>query len=65
MPVWGIYSVLLKRRPPELGGLPFLFVISLAGVLMLSPVPVALVRCRRRARWPAPAGSAGRALHGD
>ena len=20
MPVWGIYSVLLKRRPPELGG---------------------------------------------
>ena len=21
MPVWGIYSVLLKRRPPELGGI--------------------------------------------
>ena len=37
MPVWGIYSVLLKRRPAELGGLPFLFVISLAGVLMLLP----------------------------
>ena len=37
MPVWGIYSVLLKRRPPELGGLPFLFVISLAGVVMLLP----------------------------
>jgi len=37
MPVWGIYSVLLKRRPPELGGLEFLFVISLAGVLMLAP----------------------------
>ena len=37
MPVWGIYSVLLKRRPPELGGLAFLFVISVAGVLMLAP----------------------------
>jgi drug/metabolite transporter (DMT)-like permease len=40
MPVWGIYSVLLKRRPPELGGLPFLFVISLAGVVMLLPFAV-------------------------
>ena len=37
MPVWGIYSVLLKRRPLGLGGLEFLFVISLAGVLMLAP----------------------------
>jgi drug/metabolite transporter (DMT)-like permease len=38
MPVWGIYSVMLKRRPPELGGIPFLFVISVAGVLMLAPL---------------------------
>ena len=38
MPVWGLYSVLLKRRPPELGGLGFLFVISAAGVLMLAPL---------------------------
>lgn len=37
MPVWGIYSVLLKRRPAELGGLEFLLVISLAGVFMLAP----------------------------
>jgi drug/metabolite transporter (DMT)-like permease len=37
MPVWGIYSVLLKRRPHELGGLPFLFVIAVAGVLMMAP----------------------------
>src|SRR5882672_9523612 len=37
MPVWGIYSVLLKRRPAGLGGVEFLFVISLAGVLMLAP----------------------------
>ena len=37
MPVWGVYSVLLKRRPPGLGGVEFLFVISAAGVLMLAP----------------------------
>ena len=37
MPVWGVYSVLLKRRPPQLGGLELLFVISLAGMLMLLP----------------------------
>jgi drug/metabolite transporter (DMT)-like permease len=36
--IWGAYSVLLKRRPPELGGLHFLFVISAAGVLFLAPV---------------------------
>ena len=38
MPVWGIYSVLLKRRPSALGAIEFLFVISLAGMLMLAPV---------------------------
>jgi drug/metabolite transporter (DMT)-like permease len=36
MPVWGIYSVLLKRRPPALGGIELLFVISLLGVLILA-----------------------------
>ena len=36
--IWGAYSVLLKRRPTELGGLHFLFVISAAGVLFLAPV---------------------------
>jgi drug/metabolite transporter (DMT)-like permease len=53
MPVWGIYSVLLKRRPPQLGGLPFLFIISLAGVVMLAPA-VALMAFQAPARWPAP-----------
>ena len=38
MPVWGVYSVLLKRRPPELGGVPLLFVIVLFGVVLLVPV---------------------------
>jgi drug/metabolite transporter (DMT)-like permease len=36
MPVWGIYSVLLKRRPPELGAIPFLFVLAVLGLLMLA-----------------------------
>lgn len=58
MPVWGIYSVLLKRRPPELGGLPFLFVISLAGVLMLFPA-VTLVALQAPPRWPAPEEALG------
>jgi drug/metabolite transporter (DMT)-like permease len=58
MPVWGIYSVLLKRRPPELGGLPFLFVISLAGVLMLAPA-VAIVALQTPPQWPAPEEALG------
>jgi len=52
MPVWGLYSVLLKRRPAELGGLPFLFVLSLAGVLMLAPF-AALVALHIPPRIPA------------
>ena len=41
LPVWGLYSVLLKRRPTQLGGVPFLFVIALTGTAMLLP-PLAL-----------------------
>ena len=37
MPVWGVYSVLLKRRPPQLGNLELLFVISIVGVALLAP----------------------------
>lgn len=58
MPVWGTYSVLLKRRPKELGGLEFLFVISVAGVLMLLPA-AAFVGTRGSVEWPAPAAAAG------
>ena len=35
--IWGVYSVLLKRRPPELGGLHFLFVLATLGTLFLAP----------------------------
>jgi drug/metabolite transporter (DMT)-like permease len=41
MPLWGLYSVLLKRRPAEISGVGFLFVISLLGVTMLAPFFVA------------------------
>lgn len=58
MPVWGIYSVLLKRRPPQLGGLPFLFVISLAGVVMLLPF-AALVAAPRPLELPTPTEALG------
>lgn len=58
MPVWGIYSVLLKRRPAELGGTAFLFVISLAGVLMLLP-GAAVMALRAPMPPPTPAAALG------
>lgn len=58
MPVWGIYSVLLKRRPPELGGVAFLFVIALAAVLMLAPL-AALVAIQAPPKIPAPVEALG------
>jgi drug/metabolite transporter (DMT)-like permease len=47
MPVWGVYSVLLKRRPPQLGGVAFLFAISAIGTLLLVPAAVLAPP-----RWP-------------
>lgn len=47
MPVWGLYSVLLKRRPPQLGGIAFLFAIAALGTLLL--VPAAVIA---PPRWP-------------
>jgi drug/metabolite transporter (DMT)-like permease len=54
MPIWGVYSVLLKRRPPELGGVQFLFVISALGTLLL--LPAALIS---PPRWPGPQAALG------
>jgi drug/metabolite transporter (DMT)-like permease len=51
MPVWGLYSVLLKRRPPELGGVAFTFVIAAAGVLLLAPA-YAFQAARAPLAWP-------------
>ena len=41
MPCWGIYCVLLKRRPRELDGLGLLFAVSAVGVVMLAPMYLA------------------------
>ena len=35
--VWGAYSVLLKRRPAEIGGLSLLFYMSVIGVVLMAP----------------------------
>jgi len=58
MPVWGVYSVLLKRRPPGLRAIELLFVISLMGLAILVPF-TALVSLHRPMQWPgAPAAAA-------
>ena len=57
MPVWGVYSVLLKRRPPELDGIALLFVISLIGVVLLLPA-FALEAYYAPPRWPGAVGVA-------
>ncbi|MFL6624402.1 MAG: DMT family transporter [Sulfurifustis sp.] len=58
MPIWGVYSVLLKRRPPELGGLELMFVIAAAGVLMLTPF-YAIEALQTAPDFPTPAAIAG------
>ncbi len=40
MPIWAFYSVLLKRKPAELSGLPLVAVFSGIGVLVLAPAYV-------------------------
>lgn len=61
MPVWGIYSVLLKRCPPELSGASMLFVISVAGLALLAPA-FALEAMHAPPRWPT-AGEAAALLY--
>lgn len=51
MPAWGTYSVLLKRRPRELGGAAFAFVVAAAGVLLLAPI-YAVQAARSPLAWP-------------
>jgi drug/metabolite transporter (DMT)-like permease len=56
--IWGLYSVLLKRRPAELDGVEFLFALSVAGVLMMFPL-YGLEVLREPPRWPTPAEAMG------
>jgi drug/metabolite transporter (DMT)-like permease len=58
MPVWGIYSVLLKRRPAGLGALALILVISVLGLLMMAPL-VILGALAHPLHWPSPPQAAG------
>jgi len=61
MPVWGIYSVLVKRCPPELRGAALTFILGVIGVAILLPLYFA-VAPRGPVRWPSP-GEAGAVLY--
>jgi drug/metabolite transporter (DMT)-like permease len=54
MPLWGLYSVLLKRCPPELRGVGLAFVLGATGVAILGPF-YALDAARGPLRWPSAA----------
>jgi drug/metabolite transporter (DMT)-like permease len=58
MPMWGVYSVLLKRLPPELRGTAFLCVLTAMTVLMLMP-PVAAEMLLVPPKTPTSAGLVG------
>ena len=61
MPVWGLYSVLVKRCPPELRGAALTFILSVIGVAILLPIYFA-VAARGPLRWPS-AAEAGAVLY--
>jgi drug/metabolite transporter (DMT)-like permease len=37
VPIWGLYTVLLRRRPAELDGLVFLLALTVLGLVLLAP----------------------------
>jgi drug/metabolite transporter (DMT)-like permease len=41
MPMWGLYTALLRRRPRELDGLKLMFLVSALGTLMILPLYLA------------------------
>jgi drug/metabolite transporter (DMT)-like permease len=51
MPIWGIYSVVVRRCPPELRGAALTFVLAMIGVAMLVPLYFASAP-RGPLRWP-------------
>lgn len=61
MPVWGLYSVLVKRCPPELRGAALTFILAVIGVAILLPIYFA-VAARGPLRWPG-AAEAGAVLY--
>lgn len=61
MPFWGVYTVMLKRRPKEIDGVPLLFLLALIGTLLVLPFHVgeALLDRAPRLTW----GSAATVLY--
>jgi drug/metabolite transporter (DMT)-like permease len=53
MPIWGIYSVLVKRSPAELRGVALTFTLAVIGVAILLPAYFAIAP-RGPLRWPTP-----------
>jgi hypothetical protein len=45
MPLWGLYSVLLKRAPRELRGMGLAFTLAAFGVAMLLPLYAGFLWC--------------------
>jgi drug/metabolite transporter (DMT)-like permease len=58
MLVWGLYSVLLRRRPAGVGGTALLFLITLIGIALLAPF-VVWHALETPPRWPTAAEGAG------
>ena len=56
--LWGVYSVLLRRRPAELGGTELLFVMAVFGLVLLVPA-YALEALVLPPKWPGVAAAAG------
>lgn len=54
MPLWGVYSVLLRRAPRELRGMGLAFTIAAVGVAMLTPL-YAVDVIGAPLRWPSAA----------
>jgi drug/metabolite transporter (DMT)-like permease len=61
MPCWGLYSVLLKRRPKGLDGFPLVWLLATLGTLMTVPLVIGETLLDRAPRltW----GSAGTVLY--
>lgn len=62
MPVWAVYSVLLRRRPPELGGMQLVFVLSVLALPVLGiayAVESLLAPVHLPAHWPSLPAVAG------
>ncbi len=58
MAMWALYTILLRRRPPDLGTLPFLFALAVVGDLAVLPLWIGEMVLGRTIAWtPATLGA--------